>query len=141
VQTLSGVPFPVIVAGMTVLIAGSWYLVPRWWRPGASRASAAVDHINRAFLANVLTLTSLTLGTYVIQALVSGWISAEVARIAFLPVIAIGGLSAAAIATTFLFNRPKFIVPPHLRTQPGRLSKPWPEAESVLSRVRGRPFG
>jgi hypothetical protein len=63
--------------------------------------------------------------------------------VAILALVALAGvvISGWSIITISMFNRPRFLVPPHLRGQPGALSRRADLADRHTGRDRGRARG
>ncbi len=122
-DTRSGLPIEVVAVIGVVLFGGCWALIPKWWRSGLRGDAFFANDLNRAFLANMIFLNCLTLVTVLAVAEDHGWISLDLTRIVAFFLVAIAVLSLISIATIYLLNWPKFLVPPRMRSQPGRLTR------------------
>jgi len=127
--TRSGIPNLALAIVGLLLFGGAWALIPRWWRTGLPGDRFFNDHLTRAFLGNMVFMACLTLVFVLIVVKDYGWISLDAAKILILPLAVTAVLAVVSIGTIYLFNRPKFMVPPRLRGQRGRLSKHHREVE------------
>ncbi|MFU8872416.1 hypothetical protein [Micromonospora sp. SL4-19] len=119
-----GIPTSALAVGAVLLFGSCWFLIPNWWRSGLKGDVFFTDHLNRAFLANVMFLTCLTLAVVLIAAEEHSWISVDAAKILIIPIGVAAVLSALSIGTIYAFNWPEFLVPPRMRSQPGRFKGP-----------------
>lgn len=117
----SHIPSSVIAVSGLLFCAAAWVLIPRWWRSGMRGDLFFSEHLNRAFMANIVMLSGLTLVVSVAAVEESGWVSARVATSMALMFAAVSALAVIMIGTIYLFNWPKFLVPPRMRNQPGRI--------------------
>lgn len=107
-----------------MLTSGMFLLVPRWWKGALAGDGFFTDHLNRAFLANACFVAGLTLivGVGVVED--SDWVSTAAARAIGLVLLLMTLGSAALILSIYFLNWPKWMVPPRMRAQQGRLSAP-----------------
>ncbi len=121
---------------ITLAIAAT-YRLPRYWRdeisvvPAMSRWWPFGDPLLRGWERSMPA--AFAAGWSLVVAFVTGWLATVGKRtdsqtlhdLAYVGFAAIGVffLSLFVLATVVLFNRPKFIVPPHLRLQPGAVQE------------------
>lgn len=118
-----GIPLEVLAIGGLLFFGGGWALIPKWWRSGLPGDEIFGRHIDRTFLANVIFLNSLTLVAVVAVAEDHRWVSPDQASIVGLSIASIGAVALITMGTIYFFNWPKFLVPPRMRSQPGRLAR------------------
>src|SRR5215471_6129567 len=118
------VPKPVLVVGGIVFVAALWVLARRYWTYPAGESRTGFDHAERGFVCIALSMSFLFLALTVSLFEDYRWVTTAVAPIVGPTLVGLAVLSALAFLTVFLFNQPKFLVPPPLRGQAGRLSRP-----------------
>jgi hypothetical protein len=116
-------PKPVLVVGGIVFVAALWVLARRYWTYPAGESRTGGDHAERGFVCIALSMSFLFLALTMNLFENYRWVTTAVARIVGLTLAGLAVLSALAFLTVFLFNQPKFLVPPPQRGQAGRLSR------------------
>jgi hypothetical protein len=115
------VPTAVPVGILVLIVLGNSFILPGWW--AGTRSLFQGSHRERTLLASFLVIVSL-LAVMAVAALsdrgVIGEILTSILTATFLGIFA---LLAIGIVTIYWLNQPKFLVPPRLRRQPGRLHR------------------
>jgi hypothetical protein len=115
----SHVPAIVPIGIVVVIVLGNLYLLPGWW--SGTRSAFTGQHRERALLPGILILSAL-LAVFAVGSLADrGSIGETAARIILIALFGFIGLMVISALSIYWLNQPKFLVPPRLRRQPGRL--------------------
>jgi hypothetical protein len=115
----SHVPVIVPIGILVVIVLGNLYLIPGWW--AGTRSVFLGRHHERTLLPAVLIISSLLVALAVGSLADRGSIGETAARILLRTLFGLTGLLVIGALSIYWLNRPKFLVPPRLRRQPGRL--------------------
>jgi hypothetical protein len=115
----SHVPAIVPVVIVLVIVLGNLYLIPGWW--SGTRSAFVGQHRERALLPGTLILSAF-LAVFAVGSLADrGTFGPTAARIILITLWGFIGLMVISAVSIYWLNQPKFLVPPRLRRQPGRL--------------------
>jgi hypothetical protein len=115
----SHVPAIVPIGIVVVIVLGNLYLLPGWW--SGTRSAFTGQHRERALLPGILILSAL-LAVFAVGSLADrGSIGETAARMILIALFGFIGLMVISALSIYWLNQPKFLVPPRLRRQPGRL--------------------
>jgi hypothetical protein len=102
-------------------VLGNLYLLPGWWT--GTRSVFLGKHHERTLLPAVLIISAMLVAFAVASLADGGAIGETAARAILRTLFGLIGLLVISAVTIYWLNQPKFLVPPRLRRQPGRLQR------------------
>jgi hypothetical protein len=115
----SHVPAIVPIGIVVAIVVANIYLLPGWW--SGTRSAFVGQHRERALLPGILILSAF-LAVFAVGSLADrGTIGETATRIIMILLFGFIAVMVICAVSIYWLNQPKFLVPPRLRREPGRL--------------------